>query len=231
MIHFEDVSKTYSTADGPVHALSGVNMDVGQREFIAVRGPSGCGKSTLLMLAGGLGTATSGRVSVAGEDLTAAGPAALARFRAKRIGFVFQMFHLLPYLTVLDNVAAASTGEQSTARARAAELLEKFHLTDRLRHRPAELSAGERQRVAMARALINGPTLILADEPTGNLDPGSATIVLDLLADFHREGGTVLLVTHEEQAAAYAGRTILLRQGTIEGDATASSKQEEPERA
>jgi len=223
MIHFEDVSKTYSTAAGPVHALSGVNMAVSEGEFIAVRGPSGCGKSTLLMLAGGLGTATSGRVCVAGEELTAAGPAALARFRAQRIGFVFQMFHLLPYLTVLDNVAAASTsgsstGESLTARTRAAELLDKFHLADRLRHRPAELSAGERQRVAMARALINGPTLILADEPTGNLDPDSATVVLDLLGDFHREGGTILLVTHEEQAAAYAERTILLRQGTIEGE-------------
>jgi len=227
MIQFEDVSKTYSTADGPVHALSGVNLDVAAGEFIAVRGPSGCGKSTLLMLAGGLGTATSGRVCVAGEDLTAAGPAALARFRAERIGFVFQMFHLLPYLTVLDNVAAASTGESSTARPRAAEMLEKFQLGDRLRHRPAELSAGERQRVAMARAMINGPTLILADEPTGNLDPDSATIVLELLADFHRQGGTILLVTHEQQAAAYADRTILLRQGMIEGE----SKQPQPETA
>ena len=217
MIHLEDVCKVYTTSDGPVHALDGVSVDVAQGEFVAVRGPSGCGKSTLLMIAGGLAVPTSGRVVVAGEDLVACSPSARARFRAEKIGFVFQMFHLLPYLTVLDNVAAAARAEQrSEARTRAMKLIEQFGLTDRLRHRPAELSAGERQRVAIARAMVNRPQLILADEPTGNLDPKSAATVLGLLAEFHRDGGTVLLVTHEEQAAGYAQRTILLCEGTID---------------
>ena len=216
MIQFQDVSKIYRTAEGPVHALSNVSVEVKQGEFVAVRGPSGCGKSTLLMIAGGLGMPTAGRVVVAGEELPALSPAARARFRARRIGFVFQLFHLLPYLTVLENVAAAApAGRRSAARGRAAELLEEFQLTHRLRHRPAELSAGERQRAAIARALINRPQLILADEPTGNLDPKGAAVVLDLLADFHRDGGTVLLVTHQEGAALYAQRTILLHAGTV----------------
>jgi ABC-type lipoprotein export system ATPase subunit len=216
MIHFQDVSKIYRTADGAVHALSGVSMEVRQGEFVAVRGPSGCGKSTLLMIAGGLAMPTSGRLVVAGEELPALSPAARARFRARRIGFVFQLFHLLPYLTVLENVAAAAPAIQAAAaRTRAADLLERFQLAHRLRHRPAELSAGERQRVAIARALVNRPKIILADEPTGNLDPDSAARVLELLADFHRDGGTVLLVTHQEMAACCAQRTILLRDGAI----------------
>jgi len=217
MIPLVNASKVYRTANGPVHALSGVSLAVARGEFVAVRGPSGCGKSTLLLIVGGLGRPTSGRVVVAGEELTGASPAALARFRARQIGFVFQMFHLLPYLSVLENVVAAVPGgQQAGARARASETLHKFHLANRLRHRPGELSAGERQRVAIARAMINRPPLILADEPTGNLDPGSAEGVLGLLADFHREGGTVLLVTHQQQAANYAQRTILLRDGHIE---------------
>ena len=217
MIHFEDVTKTYDRADGPVHALSRASFDVATGEFVAVRGPSGCGKSTLLMLAGGLASPTSGRVVVAGEDLAAASAAARARFRAEKVGFVFQMFHLLPYLTVLENVtAAALPGRHAAARARAVELLEQFQLGPRLRHRPADLSAGERQRAAIARALVNRPPLLLADEPTGNLDPASAAAVLELLAGFHRDGGTILLVTHEEQAAQHARRTILMRDGAIE---------------
>jgi len=218
MIHLEDVSKTYATANGPIHALSNVSMNVKQGEFVAVRGPSGCGKSTLLTIAGGLGMPTSGRVVVAGRNLPAVSTAARARFRARQVGFVFQMFHLLPYLTVLDNVAAAALpGQHSATCDRAKQLLERFHLADRLRHRPAELSAGERQRVAIARALVNRPQLILADEPTGNLDPDNAADVLDLLADFHRDGGTVLLVTHQEQAASYSQRTVLLRDGKVAG--------------
>ncbi|OHB68081.1 MAG: hypothetical protein A2V70_18590 [Planctomycetes bacterium RBG_13_63_9] len=217
VIHLENVTKVYRTAHGEVCALRGVSMDVGTGEFVMVRGPSGCGKSTLLMIAGGLGMPTSGRVVVAGEDLLAASSAARARFRARRIGFVFQMFHLLPYLTVLDNVVAAGlAGQHSSARSRAGELLERFGLADRLRHRAAELSAGECQRVAIARALVNRPQLILADEPTGNLDRESAATVLELLGDYHREGGTVLLVTHQEWVVSRAERTVLLRDGFIE---------------
>jgi len=219
MIRLENVSKVYRTINGPIRALWEVDLQVERGEFAAVRGPSGCGKSTLLMIVGGLGAPTSGRVEVSGEEVSAASPAGLARFRAATVGFVFQMFHLLPYLTVLDNVAAAAPASQrQAARRRAGELLEKFHLGGRIGHRPAELSAGECQRVAIARAMVNRPKLILADEPTGNLDPESAAGVLGLLADFNRDGGTVLLVTHKEQAAEYAQRTILLRDGSIEGD-------------
>jgi len=218
MIHLENVSKVYRTVREPVYALSGVTLNVAQGEFVAVRGPSGCGKSTLLMIAGGLGRPTSGRVVVAGEDLTTASSAVLAQFRARQIGFVFQLFHLLPYLTVWENViAAAPAGRESPARQRARELLGKFQLAGRIEHHPGELSAGERQRVAIARAMVNRPRLILADEPTGNLDAESAEAVLSLLADFHRDGGTVLLVTHQQQAADYAQRTILLRSGAIVG--------------
>jgi len=216
MIHLENVTKTYRTSDGPVHALSDISLEVAEGEFVAVRGPSGCGKSTLLLITGGLGKPSSGRVEVAGLDLVSASPAELARFRARQVGFVFQMFHLLPYLSVLENVAAALPAGSGRARSQAGQLLERFQLAHRLRHRPAELSAGERQRVAIARALINRPPLILADEPTGNLDPDSAREVLGLLADFHRQGGTVLLVTHQDRAAGYAQRSVLLRNGSIQ---------------
>jgi len=216
MIRLENVSKVYRTANGSVHALREVTLEVEPGEFVAVQGPSGCGKSTLLLIAGGLSMPTSGRVVVGGEELPAVSPAERANFRAERVGFVFQMFHLLPYLNVVENVvAAALPGRHAAARERAAELLEKFQLGHRLTHRPAELSAGERQRVAIARALVNQPDLVLADEPTGNLDPQSATGVLDLLGEFHRGGGTVLLVTHQQQAAGYAGRTLRLQDGSV----------------
>jgi len=220
MIHLEQVTKIYRRAEGPpVHALREVGLEVGRGEFVAVRGPSGCGKSTLLTIVGGLGMPTSGRVMVGGEDLAAMSSAARARFRAARIGFVFQTFHLLPYLTVLENVvAAALPGQEAEARRRAKETLERFQLGHRLRHRPAELSTGECQRVAIARAMVNQPHLVLADEPTGNLDAENSAGVLELLSGFHREGGTILLVTHQESAARYAERTVLLRDGSIVPD-------------
>ena len=220
MIHLEDITKTYRAIDGPVGALSGVTLEVEAGDFVAVRGPSGCGKSTLLMIVGGLGMPSGGKVSVAGLDLVSASSASLTRFRAEKIGFVFQMFHLLPYLTVQENVAAAALpGSRSQAKSRAAELLEKFNMGHRLEHRPAELSAGERQRVAIARAMFNRPEIILADEPTGNLDEESAAGVLDILSDFHRQGGTILLVTHEQPAADRANRLISMRGGRIEPSA------------
>jgi ABC-type lipoprotein export system ATPase subunit len=217
MIHLEEVTKLYPTPHGSVSALGGVSLDVAPGEFVAVRGPSGCGKSTLLTIIGSLGMPTSGRVVVAGEDLVNASPGARARFRAERLGFVFQTFHLLPYLTVRENVvAAALPGSRATVDARADELLCQFGLADRRQHRPAELSTGECQRVAVARAMINQPQLILADEPTGNLDADNSAAVLELLADYQRQGGTVLLVTHQESAARYAQRTVLLHQGKID---------------
>jgi ABC-type lipoprotein export system ATPase subunit len=217
MIQLEQVTKAYKTANGPVQALSEIDLQVQEGQFVAVRGPSGCGKSTLLTVVGGLGTPSSGRVVVAGQDVVALSPARRAKFRAIQIGFVFQTFRLLPYLNVVENVvAAALPGQESDARRRAGELLEEFQLAHRLKHRPAQLSTGECQRVAIARALINRPSIILADEPTGNLDPENATGVLDILASFHRDGGTIFLVTHAESAAKYAERTVLLREGRIE---------------
>jgi putative ABC transport system ATP-binding protein len=209
MIHLRAVSKIYRRPDGLVHALDNLDLDVAPGEFVAVRGPSGCGKTTLLTIIGGLAMPSSGEVLVAGTELTALSSAARAEFRARKLGFVFQMFHLLPYLTVLENVAAAAI-QPKGARQRATELVERFGLADRLRHRPAELSVGQRQRVAIARALVNRPSLILADEPTGNLDAASAEDVLSLLAEVHREGATLVLVTHEERAAARAQRIIEL---------------------
>jgi len=223
VIRLEGVSKVYPTSAGPVRALDHIDLEVDAGEFVAVRGPSGCGKSTLLAIVGGLHRPTSGKVIVDGEEISAKSSAARAAFRAEKVGFVFQMFHLLPYLSVTDNVMlSARSGDDSAARRRAGELLERFQLGHRLSHHPSQLSTGERQRVAMARAMMNDPSLILADEPTGNLDPENAAVVLDLLADFQREGGTVLLVTHEDVAAGCAGRTISLRDGIIVAEPTAA---------
>lgn len=213
MIQLEQVSKTYRRPAGPVPALEALTLNVAAGQFVAVCGPSGCGKTTLLSIVGALVRPSAGRVVVAGEDLGAMSAAARARFRARKVGFVFQMFHLLPYLTVLENVLLATDGDASHDAAR--ELLDRFGLGPRLGHRPAELSAGERQRVAIARAMIHRPPLVLADEPTGNLDGQSAAEVLEILGGFHREGATVLLVTHQEQAAAKADRVVLLRAGRV----------------
>lgn len=216
VIQLENVTKSYQTGDGPVHAVSDLSLEIPKGRFVAVCGPSGCGKSTLLMLVGTLITPTSGTVRIAGVDPASMSGASRARFRGSEIGFVFQMFHLLPYLTVRENIlAAALPGSKVEAATHAGELLGKFGLGPRANHRPAELSAGERQRTAIARALINRPGLLLADEPTGNLDPASAGDVLDLLEGFHREGGTVLLVTHDPLAAERAEETIRLDAGRI----------------
>jgi ABC-type lipoprotein export system ATPase subunit len=223
VIVLRDVSKVYRSAKGEVRALDGVSLEVAAGQFIAVRGHSGCGKSTLLALVGGLALPTGGRVEVDGQAVSEMTASQRAAFRAQDVGFVFQMFHLLPYLSVLDNVLlAAGNGAPDAAQAEALSLLEKFGLSDRLTHKPSELSAGERQRVAMARALLNRPRLLLADEPTGNLDPKNAAGVLDLLAAFHQAGGTVLLVTHDDKAAAAAQRTIELDHGRIVEPAAAA---------
>jgi putative ABC transport system ATP-binding protein len=216
LIEFEQVSKTYRSRDGVVSALADLSLTIQQGQYVAVCGPSGCGKSTLLSLVGGLAVPTSGRVTVGDLAMSSASAADRARFRAQHIGFVFQMFHLLPYLSVLDNVlvAAARPGCAETID-HARQLVAQFGLLPRCSHRPAQLSIGERQRVAMARALLNRPTILLADEPTGNLDPQNSEIVLARVDDFHRSGGTVLLVTHEAAAAARAQRTVRLDQGRL----------------
>jgi len=216
MIQLDHVTKTYATPNGPVQALDQVTLSIEPAEFVAVCGPSGCGKSTLLMVAGGMTSPTAGQAVVAGKSLGDLSPSQRAAFRADSIGFVFQMFHLLPYLSVLDNVlAAANSPGSSTAVRRAHELLDRFGLRDRISHRPADLSVGERQRVAMARALLNHPRILLADEPTGNLDPDNAAVVTGHLREFQQAGGTVLLVTHDDRVARAAERTIRMSQGHI----------------
>lgn len=221
MITLTDVSKVYHTPDGEVRALDRVNMSVEKGQFVAVRGPSGCGKSTLLLTVGGMVRPTRGQVLVNGQDVYALSPRERAALRADKIGFVFQMFHLVPYLNVLENVLVPTLATKGARREEALRLLEILQLSDRLRHLPGELSTGQRQRVAIARALLNRPDIILADEPTGNLDPDNAQQVMKYLADFRKRGGTVLVVTHDKLADQYADRTVLLLDGRIEREATA----------
>jgi len=216
MIELQNASKVFATPQGDVRALDDATLRIDEGEFVAICGPSGCGKSTLLSLVGSLALPTGGTVTVAGRSISRLSPAERAAFRAEYLGFVFQLFHLLPYLTVVDNVVLAATARtRATARQRAEELLVRFGLGDRLAHRPGQLSVGQRQRVAMARALLNRPRLLLADEPTGNLDAENAAAVLDLLAEYRAEGGTILLVTHEAYAAERAMRRVQMSEGRI----------------
>ena len=216
MVHAQQISKVFRTRRSEVRALNVVTLDVQAGEFVVIRGPSGSGKTTLLFVLGGMLRPTSGKVVVHGRELYALSRRERADFRARHVGFVFQMFHLVPYLTVEDNVLlAAPPGEAPALRTRAAELLSLLGLAPRVQHRPAELSAGERQRTAIARAMLNRPDLILADEPTGNLDPRSAAEVIAGLAAFHRQAGTVILVTHGTVADQYASRVIHLDEGMI----------------
>ncbi|HOX37566.1 MAG TPA: ABC transporter ATP-binding protein [Candidatus Brocadiia bacterium] len=219
MIRLENASKVYKTHRGEVRALDGVSLEIEEGEFTVIRGPSGSGKSTILMCAGGMARPTSGKITVCGKDLYTMSPGDRAHFRAQNVGFVFQMFHLVPYLTALENamlpLLAANT---NGGRGEAERLLDHFGMSGRKSHKPAELSAGERQRVAMARALLNKPRLLLADEPTGNLDPENTRQIMDYLAEFHRGGGTVVVVTHANQAEEYARRVLVLRDGRIESE-------------
>ena len=216
LISLDHITKTYTGDAGPIVAVDDVSVSVEAGEFVAVVGPSGCGKTTLLLVAGGLLRPENGEVSIDGTDPYSLSGEQRARFRAEQIGFVFQQFHLVPYLNVLDNVMAPAlvTGETS-ARERAGILVERFGLADRLGHRPGQLSTGERQRVALARALLNEPRVILADEPTGNLDGDNSEQVLQALKTFADEGGAVLLVTHDPDAVAFAGRQVVLQGGQL----------------
>jgi len=222
MLQLQDVDKIYRGARA-VDALRGATLAVGPGEFVALQGPSGCGKSTLLLVAGGLLAPDAGCVTWGGEDVYARSPGARARLRAEAVGFVFQQFHLVPYLTVRENVLApALAGPVEGAGARADALIERFGLADRAGHVPAALSTGERQRTALARALFRRPRLILADEPTGNLDEANARAVLDALVEFAREGGAVLLVTHDRDVAARAGRVVPMEAGRLAAEGPAA---------
>ena len=220
MLELQDVRKVYHKGAHPVAALDGVSLAIRAGEFVAVRGPSGCGKTTLLLAAGGLLAPDEGTVLLGEKDPYALDTDARAALRAEMIGFVFQQFHLVPYLTVRENVLVAAlarklSGATTDAPQRTDEMLAHFQLTGRAAHVPAELSTGERQRTALARALLNRPRLLLADEPTGNLDPDNAEIVLGHLTEFAAAGGAVLLVTHDDKAAAFAQRTVHLRDGKV----------------
>jgi putative ABC transport system ATP-binding protein len=219
MIRLEHVSMEYRLGAERVAALRDAHLHVREGDFAAIMGPSGSGKTTLIQLLAGLLTPTVGDVIVSGQNLRQLDDQHISEFRNRTIGFVFQFFNLPAYYTALDNVALPlvfAGVPEADRRARARELLAEFGLADRLNHNPDQLSGGEAQRVAIARALINNPKIILADEPTGNLDRETGTHVLELLQRVNRARGvTVLLVTHDEQAAAYAQRVIRIEKGEL----------------
>lgn len=210
MLSLSHVSKRYSTKRGEVRALDDVSMTVEAGELLAVKGASGSGKTTLLLAAGLMLNISEGSIGLDGWDPYAATNRERAKYRNEYIGFVFQMFHLVPYLTVLENVLLAGAD-----RASSEAVVERFGMSDRAHHRSAELSAGERQRAAIARALVKRPKLVLADEPTGNLDPDNAAIVMESLHSYAQEGGTVLVATHAALDEAYVSRTVYLENGQL----------------
>jgi ABC-type lipoprotein export system ATPase subunit len=210
--------KHYGTGEGLVRAVDGIDLDVAPGETVAVMGPSGCGKSTLLHLMGGLDRPSGGEVWMAGRRIDAIGEKALARMRRTAVGFVFQAFHLMDELTAVENVelpALLAGRSPRAARRRAVDLLERVGLADRARFLPSALSGGQRQRVAIARALANEPLVVLADEPTGNLDSAATLDVLRLFESLHEAGQTLVIVTHDERIAATADRLISMRDGAF----------------
>lgn len=216
LIDAEDVRKVYRRGAEEVRALDGVSFQIEKGDFVAVIGPSGAGKSTLLQLLGAMDRPTSGHIRVADQDLSNLSESDLTRLRREEIGFVFQHFGLLPTLSVEENIALPRTLAKGREGARVEDLLERVGLSHRRKHRPAELSGGEMQRVAIARSLINRPQLLLADEPTGNLDSATSTSILDLLTKLNREEGiTLIVVTHNDTLAAAAHRHLALKDGRL----------------
>jgi putative ABC transport system ATP-binding protein len=221
LIETVDLWKTYVMGAEEIHALRGVSLQIERGEYVAIMGPSGSGKSTLMNLIGCLDTPSKGSYLLNGKQVSQMNDNELARIRNEEIGFVFQTFNLLPRATALRNVElplvyAGIQAKDRDVRARAA--LEKVELTSRVNHRPNELSGGQRQRVAIARALVNDPSILLADEPTGNLDSKTGLEIMGLFERLHKGGNTIILVTHEADVAAYAYRTIHIRDGQIEND-------------
>jgi putative ABC transport system ATP-binding protein len=221
VIQVRELTRAYEVGTERILALGGVTLDIGRNEYVAIMGPSGSGKSTMMNLLGCLDTPTGGEYWLNGEEVSRLSDDALARVRNREIGFVFQTFNLLPRATALHNVELplvyAGVGGRER-RGRALEALDRVGLSDRVHHRPNELSGGQRQRVAIARALVNRPSILLADEPTGNLDSVTSEEIMQVFADLHRDGQTVIMVTHEPDIAAHAERTVVLRDGRVESD-------------
>ena len=223
LIKITNIKRDFALGNEIVYVLKGIDLEIKKGEYVALMGPSGSGKSTLMNLLGCLDTPTSGTYILNGKDVSQMHDDELAEIRNKEIGFVFQTFNLLPRTTALANVALPmiyAGYSKSERNARAAQVLQQVNLADRMDHQPNQLSGGQRQRVAIARALVNKPSIILADEPTGNLDSKTSLEIMKLFGDIHANGNTVILVTHEEEIAAYANRIIRLRDGMIESDTT-----------
>jgi putative ABC transport system ATP-binding protein len=218
MIDIRDLTKTYHVGDVDVHALRGVSLSVERGEFVAIAGPSGSGKSTLFHILGGLTPPTSGTVHIENRDLLAMTDAGRTELRKTTVGFVFQKYNLLPTLTAADNIAIARdiAGKKGELDDQFKEALKMLGIEGRLQHKPRALSGGEQQRVAIARAIVNRPAILLADEPTGNLDSENSRLVLGLLRDLNRRmGQTILMITHDHEAAAYGNRIVRMRDGRI----------------
>ena len=221
LIKITNIKRNFALGAEIVYVLKGIDLEIKKGEYVALMGPSGSGKSTLMNILGCLDTPTSGSYILNGKDVSKMKDNELAGIRNKEIGFVFQTFNLLPRMTALDNVALPmiyAGYSKSERKARAEVVLTQVSLADRMDHQPNQLSGGQRQRVAVARALVNNPSIILADEPTGNLDSKTSLEIMALFNDIHANGNTVILVTHEEEIAAYAHRVIRLRDGMIESD-------------
>ena len=226
MISMQGISKVYSMGRMTVEALRGIDLEIGANEYVAVVGPSGSGKSTLMNILGCLDTPTSGEYVLSGETVGALDRNQLAEIRNKRIGFVFQNFNLLPYASALENVelpllfGGVGTRERHD---RAAAMLARVGLEDRMEHKPTELSGGQMQRVAIARALVNNPAIILADEPTGNLDSASGQAIVTLFRELHAAGQTIVLITHDSGVARLASRVVRMQDGAIVEDRSAAA--------
>lgn len=221
VIHLEEIKKNYIMGRQELQVLKGISLDIQRNEYVALMGPSGSGKSTLMNILGCLDSPSSGKYILNGHDVSTMLDNSLADIRNKEIGFVFQQFNLLPRLSALENVALPLVYagiNKKTRMEMAHEVLRKVDLSDRSHHKPNELSGGQCQRVAIARALVNNPSIILADEPTGNLDSKTSYEIMNIFAQIHDEGNTVVLVTHEEDISNYAKRVIRLRDGMLESD-------------
>jgi putative ABC transport system ATP-binding protein len=221
IIHLENIQKSYYLGKQELKVLKGISLEVFKNEYVALMGPSGSGKSTLMNILGCLDSPTAGRYILNGEDVSKMEDDNLADVRNKEIGFVFQQFNLLPRLTAAENVALPLIYNGTSKKTRielALEMLDRVGLADRSHHKPNELSGGQNQRVAIARALVNNPSIILADEPTGNLDSKTSAEIMHIFDKIQMEGNTVILVTHEEDIAEYANRIIRLKDGIIESD-------------